>query len=332
MLEGLATVHVAPNSVTRASLIDALVDAERTIVRPEGPVPITIFNSLFAAPDELGTFMATYEPEFMSTLNSLYDCRYYKERKRHLKQVLILDRPQLNLLAGTTPGWLLSSLPQNAWQEGFTSRMLLVYSNETLDDWEDSEDRDEVLASALAEDLSAIHAMFGLIRFAPGVFDLFKAWIARGKAPAPTHPRLEHYLPRRPIHLLKIAMCVSASRASDYLIQREDFLRAQALLFEVEAAMPSVFRDMKSGGDSNILDEAFHEVERLFRRDQRPVPEYKIVHFISKRAPSYSVKKILEVLYESNMVRIASAVGPAGRPTYVPVEPENHNETVSKDL
>ena len=93
-----------------------------------------------------------------------------------------------------------------------------------------------------------------------------------------------------------------------------------------------VFRDMKNGGDSSILDECYHEVDRLFKRFQKPVPEYKLVHFISKRAPSYAVKKILEVLYESNMLRIAAAVGPGGRPTYVPVPPEDHNDTIQKDV
>lgn len=335
-LRALPDVHLAPASVTRASLTDALKDAERTLVRPGAAQPVVSFNSLFACAEELGTFIIAYEGEFMSTLNFLWDCRYYDERKRHMKkgESLIIERPQLNLLACTTPSWLMTNLPQQAWSEGFASRILLIYSNDVtvVDPWTEESLENEVLTEAMHSDFLEIHSMYGLISPDAEVRAAHRIWVTTGQDPVPTHPRLAHYLSRRPIHLLKLAMCFSATRASDYTIRMEDYTKAKELLFEAESLIPMVFRDMSGGGDSSILDEAYHEVDRLFRRFQKPVPEYKLVHFISKRAPSYSVKKILEILYESNMVRIVEAVGPGGKPTYAPVVPEHHNDTVSKDL
>lgn len=335
-LRKLPEIHVAPTSVTRASLTDALKDAERTIVRPGDLRPVISFNSLFVCAEELGNFITMYDGEFMSALNFFYDCRPYEERKRHMKrgESVVIDHPLLNMVMGTTPGWLISTLPANAWQEGFSSRILLVYSNDvsTVDFFEEESPEDSALEELLHLDLMDISSMYGLMRPETSVVDALRKWRNSGGKPTPTHPKLAHYLPRRPIHLMKAAMCLSASRASDYIVRLEDFEKALSMLIEVEKQIPLAFREMQTGGDGGILDEAYHEVVRLFIRFQKPVPEYKISHFVAQRAPSYTVKKIVELLYETNMLKIVDAVGPGGRPTYAPTSPENHNETMSKDI
>jgi hypothetical protein len=98
-----------------------------------------------------------------------------------------------------------------------------------------------------------------------------------------------------------------------------------SLLFEAESQMPFIFRDMHTGGDSHVLEEVYGEITRLFVRDQQPVPEYMIISFISKRVPAYGVRKIFEVLLDSNMIKVASAVGVGGKPTYAPTRPKDHN-------
>lgn len=329
-LRRLPEVHIAPSSVSRASLADVLMESTRTIVRPGEAQAVTTFNSLSVCADELGTFLATYEGEFMSTLNKLYDCILYDERKRHMKkgEAIMIPDPQLNLIAGTTPGWLMTNLPQQAWSEGFASRLLMVYSPVLAprDPWVD-EERDMRLEADLDSDLLEIHNMFGLMRFTVEVRDAFRSWYMGGQHPLPDHPKLEHYLPRRPVHLLKIAMCISAQRGNDYTITMEDYNEAWKMLVEIEGLMPTVFREMRSGGDSAIFDETYNEVERLFVAEQKPVAEHKITRFISQRVPAYAIRKILEALLDTNMLRIANAVGPGGRPLYAPVPRNHHNSS-----
>jgi hypothetical protein len=326
MLRKLPEVHMAPTSVSKASLADAMGDAVRTIVRPGDLKPITAFNSLYVSAEELGNFLSVYENDFMSALNSMYDCALYRERKRSLKTELVIENPQLNILAGTTPGWLASNFPQYAWQEGFASRLMLVYSEESkmIDPWAEDE-TDLVLEAALEEDLSSIHNMFGIMKFDDEVMSLYKEWLFKGQKPVPDHPKLEHYRTRRPAHLFKLCMCMSAQRTDDRIISVDDYNQAMELLLEIELSMPTIFREMNSGGDRDVIDEAFAFIESTFVRDQAAVPEYKLIHFLSKRVFAREVKKILEIMVESNVIRPKEIMGPGGRPTYIPVPKSQHN-------
>src|SRR5690606_31276805 len=121
-------IHIAPTSVTKASLIDALAAAERKIIRPGHDPSIITFNSLVVASDELGVFLPAYENDFMNVLTNIYDCRVYSETRRTSKVSIRMEAPQLNFTAATTPSYLTALLPEGAWDQGFLSRTILIYS------------------------------------------------------------------------------------------------------------------------------------------------------------------------------------------------------------
>lgn len=317
--EQLPELHVAPSSVSRASLVDSLHAAERTVLRPASATPFTKFNSLQIGATEFGTFLSAYDTEFLSTLNDLYDCVRYKESKRHMKSPIEMPAPQLNLIAGTTPAWLGGTLPETAWAEGFSSRLLLVFAGERIKvDLFGIGPQDEELRQKLILDLQEINGMFGQLQFEEEVVSTFTAWYMNDCPPVPDHPKLEHYLPRRHIHLLKLAMVMSVARASDYVIRMIDYQRAMDMLLEAEAVMPDVFKSMRYNSDANVYDETYAYVYNLYLKNNNPVSEHQIIYFVSQRAPSYAITKILEVMVQGGMLIVASVVGPGGRPTYKP--------------
>lgn len=317
--EKLPELHVAPSSVSRASLVDSLALAERSVLRPTEAQPFTKFNSLQIGATEFGTFLSAYDTEFLSTLNDLYDCVRYKESKRHMKTPIEMPNPQLNLIAGTTPAWLGGTLPETAWAEGFSSRLLLIYSGERIKiDPFGEGSRDEELEAKLLKDLMEIHGMFGQLAFEPEVITTFTAWYMADCPPIPDHPKLEHYLPRRHIHLLKLAMVMSVARASDYVIRMIDYQRAMDMLLEAEQTMPDVFKAMRYNSDANVYDETYAYVYNAFMKEGEAIPEHRIIYFIGQRAPGHAVTKILEVMVSGGMLIIANVSGPGGRPTYKP--------------
>lgn len=325
MWNSLPELHVAPSSVSRASLIDSLVLAKRSILRPSEDPPLTLFNSLQVGATEFGTFLSAYDTEFLSTLNDLWDCVTYKESKRHMKEPIRMDSPQLTIIAGTTPAWLGGTLPETAWAEGFSSRLLMVFSADRIrvaDPFADG-DYNEALDLALKLDLASIHSMFGQLSFESEFADTFRQGYFAGFPPVPTHPKLEHYLPRRHIHLLKLCIVMSASRASDYVIRLEDYHQALDLLLETEAYMPDVFKSISIKSDSDVYNETYNFVYTLFMKEQNPVAEHRIIHFIGTRAPSYAVTKILEHLVAARFLVIDSITGPGARPTYKPGNPSD---------
>lgn len=320
--------YLAPTSVSRASLIDALVLAKRTLVRPGDPNPVVEFNSMTVCSEEFGNFLTVYEGEFLSALNYLYDCRLYTEQKRSLKNSIQIDNPQLNLIGGTTPGWLSANLPQHAWLEGFTSRLIFIYAENTplTSLWQDNE-TDSQLKEVLKADLLDIHNMYGMLRFEDNVKRALDSWYLGGQEPIPSHPKLDHYLVRRPAHLLKLCAVMSTQRASDYIIRMSDLDRAFELLFEAETAVPLLFQEMKGDNDEGVYGEIWLAVKREFEKTQAPVPEHWIIRQISKHVKNYSVKTVLEVMVSANMLVIKAIVGLGGRPTYAPVPRDRHNNS-----
>ena len=70
-----------------------------------------------------------HDLEFMSVLNDIYDnIRVFSERRRGNNLHKEIINPQLNILAGTQPGFLGSLLPEEAWTMGFTSRLVPIYA------------------------------------------------------------------------------------------------------------------------------------------------------------------------------------------------------------
>lgn len=316
---GLTGLYVAPNSVTRASLIDDLFAAKRKLIRPTETPPFVEFHSLQIAATEFGVLIPKYEGEFINTINDLYDClnEWSESRRGNKGEIKKLVNPQLTIIGGTTPSFL-KDLPEGAWQQGFTSRLVLVFCGQgvIVDPWAEV-NLDVGLEEDLIHDLKQIFQSYGQFIWDPEAAEAFKYWYTGGKKPEPDHPKLEHYLPRRHTHLLKLCMVFSASRANDMIIRLEDYQEALNCLTEAEQHMPDVFKAMSLGGDGNIIDETYRFVWQAFAKEKKDISEHRVIYFLIQRVPSYSADKILESMIASQLFQITS-IGEKGRRTLRP--------------
>ena len=302
-LTSIDDLHVAPTSVTKASLIDALALAERKIVRPMDNPPVITFNSLIVTSDELGVFLPNYENDFMNVLTNIYDCRIYSETRRTNKISIEMKAPQLNIAAATTPSYLNALLPEGAWDQGFLSRTILVYSGaEPPGDLFSETEMDLMLEAALKKDLAQIFRLYGPMKFTEEASAAINEWHKAGGPPAPDHPKLHHYNTRRTAHLLKLCMVASVSSGDEMVITLEHFAEALDWLIEVEAAMPDIFKSMKSGGDGRIIEECYHFVYGIFMREgKKPVASTRVFHFLQERTPAHNVERIVSVMEQAGL-------------------------------
>jgi hypothetical protein len=317
--EPLKDIHIAPISMTRAALADSLNAAGRQVLHPQTGL-FDKFNSLQINTPELGTFLTEYGNDIMSTLNHLWDCELYREMKRSMKEPIIIPKPHLNIIAGTTPAWLSGNFPETAWMEGFASRLTLVFSNEKskLNLWNEAS-TNEALKVSLDKDLYQIHQLYGQFHFAEGIQEALTEWfVERDGAPMPEHPKMESYLPRRHVHFIKLCMIFSASRANDLVVRMEDFQSAQDLFLETESRTPDIFKAMKYSSDSGVMDEVHNYVWTVFAKTQQGVPEHLIMKYIAERTPSYSVDKIFAVMVSCQMLVMSKIAGEGGRPHWKP--------------
>lgn len=287
--------HIAPTSVTKASLIDSLNDAQRRVVRPMEIPSVNSFNSLTVVPNEFSVFLPSWETDFMSTLTDLWDCKHYSETRRTSKLSIDISDVQLSIFSATTPAQLTNLLPEGAWEQGFMSRVILIYSGESVNtDLFDELEFESKLYADLKNDVKHIYSLWGERKITDEAKETVRAWAKSGGAPAPSHPKLVGYNARRAAHLLKLCMVASAASTDEPLITLEHVAEALDWLAEVEAAMPDIFKSMKVGADARAIDEVYHFAMTAYMKENKPVLEHRLIHFLQERVPAHSVGRILE--------------------------------------
>jgi len=297
----LPEFHIAPLSVTFAALVDALTAAKRYIIvnPPDDPIQ---FNSIFICAHELGAFMHKYDNEMIDGLAAFYDCVPYDQSRRHQEDKPRIDSPQVNCLAGSTPQNLASFMPEKAWGQGFSSRIIMVFSDERIIG-DDFAIRGVDKLDNLVYDLKAINSMYGQFHVTQEYVDCINNWRQLGEPPVPNHPKLIHYVTRRRVHLYKLSMVSSVDRGNTLTITREDFNRAISWLVEAELQMPEVFKAGATNVDGQAMDEIQHFV--MVGDRGQGVSEQRIVHFARERVPIHSILRIIEIMERSGMIRCA---------------------------
>ena len=296
-------LHLAPTSVTKASLIDRLSEATRRVIRLSETPPLVSFNSLAIVPNEFGVFLPAYDSEFMNALTDLWDCKNYSETRRTNKLSINIPASQLNLFSATTPSYLNGFLPEGAWEQGFMSRVILVYSGAAeYTDLFATFNNDKQLYDCLIQDIAEINRMYGELKIADDVKEAINHWGRNGCEPAPSHPKLTHYVARRPAHLLKLCMIAAISAGETYMITLDHYAEAMDWLVQTETAIPDIFKAMKTGGDGRIIEECYHFIYEQYMKSRKPILEHRVYHFLQERTPSHNVGRMVEVMEKAGLI------------------------------
>lgn len=319
-------VIVAPDDMTKASFIDSLTAADKKVILPEHlaqelGIPILDYHALCIALGEFGVLLSQHDLNFLSVFNQIFDApRVYIERRRHRDEDSEIINPHLTILAGTQPGFLGALLPEEAWNMGFTSRLIMVYSGDAqIVDLFGFRPNPTITYRALLDDFKVICKMIGQMHWTPSCQKAVQAWHRAGCPPVPDHSKLEHYRIRRIMHALKLSAICAISRTKEYLIEEEDFERARTILIDAEMLMPDIFRQMAGKSDKKVLDELHHAMWREFNRTKKYIPEAFIYNFISGHVPTEKVERLIENAVKSNIIARM-----AGTRAYMPVLQNRH--------
>jgi len=290
--------------MTFASLVDALLESKRTIIQMQNEGGPHEYNSMVIAADELGTFIHKYDKEMVDGLSAFYDPDPYGQNRRGRDIKIKIKSPQLNILCGSTPSNLMELMPEGAWGQGFTSRIVMIFSDERPigDDF-------AAISNGLSEDLQydlgIINSLHGEFSVTEDYRNLVNLWRQGGELPAPAHPKLIHYNTRRRVHLYKLSMVSAVDRGNVLLLTREDFNRAMNWLVNAEKFMPDIFKAGAMGADAQAMEEIKHFVAIEDRG--KGVGEHRIVRFAAERVPAHSVIRVIEIMERAGMMHAAFA-------------------------
>ena len=312
----------APDSITKAALIDRLAKCKQTFLPPNGS-PLT-YHSLLIAAEEFGVLMPGWDNEFIATLNSIYNnptVPYAEERRHGPAREVSIENPCLNILGGAQPVWIGMTLPEEAWGMGLMTRIIMVYQSEGVYHPVFYEpETPEGLKASLAKRLGKLATLYGQFGWAADAAAYMQEMDEKGYPPTPTHSKLSHYVRRRRLHIIKLALVSACSRQSKMVIELVDVKRAIRWILQAEALMPDIFRDMIGRSDSQVIEELHYFITSLWAKSKgQAVHESSLINFLSARVPSEKVLKLIEVAERSNVIERM-----AGTSTYKPRPKHDH--------
>jgi hypothetical protein len=316
--------HGSPTSMTASSMIDAMKKASRKIVIQVGKELETVeYNSLYITADELTAFMAGYNEEAIGTMSAFYDTTPYGQTRRKDELDIKIKSPQLNLIFGSTPSTLMKYLPDTSWEQGFMSRVIMIFSDERFIG-DDFAEHNTDLDPGLIHDLISISGLLGEFKVTEDYRNAVNGWRHLGEDPVPTHPKLIHYATRRRVHLYKLSMVSSIDRSDALYLTKDDFNRAMGWLLEAEATMPDIFKAGAGNADARAMDEIYHYV--LTTGVKGPVDERKIVAFAKELVPLNSIERVVKIMEQAGMLKATKLNPRTGQKMYKAEVPDIDTE------
>ena len=223
-------------------------------------------SSLTVFAEELTVFLGYRNDELMSNLCTWFDCKdvwTYKTKGSGTNDVIGV---WVNILGATTPRLIRSNLPLDAIGGGLASRIIFVYSQRKAKTiaFPFLSDADKALRGKLLDDFHIISGLKGGFKFTEDFRDDWIEWYARQETDDKfmDHPLFDGYSSRRPGHLLKLCMILSASANNSMVITREVFNRAKKYLEEVERDMPLTFAGLGASKSSDLQFQMMRLIER----------------------------------------------------------------------
>ena len=298
------TIVMAADDMTKAAFLDEMSEhSKRVLYKGE----TLIYNPLCVMITELGTLVNAHDLEFFSLLSDLFDNKETPHRSRrrghNAGKAIELPNPSINILAGTQPSFLGDLLPDAAWQQGFTARMLMIYAPGApeVDMFVEQENRDQLRAE-LVKGITARAKLLGQFSIEPAAVEKLRLWFSSGMKPAPEHDRLTTYKSKRNQFVLKLCMVAAVSARCELQILADDVNRAKSWLLAAESVMPDIFRDMQQKSDSLLLSELHRYAHEIWVKSsptsvekRKPVHRARLMEFLGLKCPADKAMRVLEL-------------------------------------
>ncbi len=285
MLRDIGKIKMAAEAVTREALIRALKNAEEQHIDPQtGDVNYHASLTIFS--QELTVFLGYNNVQLMSDLADWYDCRdqwKYETKNMGTDDVMGV---WVNLMGATTPELIRSAIPQDLIGGGLSSRIIFVYEPKKGKSVPDPflTNEDLALREKLVNDLDRIHTMRGKFRVTDEMLEKWVTWyVKQDQNPPFTDPNFEGYMSRRPNHVLRLCMIISASESDDMVITGKTFDRVVDLLHRTEQKMLNTFRGMGRSSKAEVMNKLMATVSlekeissnELYRRYMADIEDIK---------------------------------------------------------
>ena len=266
-------------------------------------------SSLSIFSNEFTVFLGYHNRELIASLCDWYDCHNrwsYDTIKRDKEEIIGV---WVNILAGTTPDNIQSSLPMEAIGGGLTARIIFVNEEKKhkLVVFPSATDREIQLQQYLIHDLEQITLISGVFNFTEDSMKFYSEWCHLADANPPFYsPKFDGYCGRRRNHLISLSMVCSASRDDELIITKDDLEQASILLAEVEVKMGTVFRGLGTSDISSLINDAIIFIENSSTPD---IPMWQFARQFEGNMDKIVLDRVLFTLEASKYIVIERKPG-----------------------
>lgn len=307
----LNILFLGPSGIGKTTALEL---AFKYLVRPltdgpaiiEGkPSPQKLHWDLRAAPhtilyaEELAAFITKekFMEGMVAYLTKLFNYLPQVEERTKKDDLIVVDKPEVCLLGGSTVKWLQEQLPNNAMAGGFLPRFLIVHEEHAYQRLalphlalgrgqlaRLERDRDKV-----SQEFAAIVGEYeGVVNFADySVADVFTLWHSTHQ---PESGHLQPFAQRAGEYILRLSMLVALSCHRNRIVE-EDVHAAIKLYTYCERTLKDVVVPYSLKGNllQLVLDAIGH----------RPMPQTAIRHAMRHYETAQEVDKLIESLIMS---------------------------------
>jgi hypothetical protein len=250
-------IPLSPDTTSLQALISRMCECTNTEEETEEGY-FESHSSLTAFAPELTVFLGFANKELISALCDFYDCRprfEYRTISRGIEEIVGV---YLNLIGATTPELIKGSMSAETIGTGLPSRMIFVYEHKiekrVVCPFYMLSPEGQELKRKLIEDLTKIRSLKGDFKVSKDFLGYWTEWYGNYPDECPFDPaHFGSYWERKPAHVMKLSMVMSASRSNDKIIQVSDLKRSIKLIEETEHKMPYVFQQVGTSSQAENI-------------------------------------------------------------------------------
>lgn len=265
--------HIAPSKTSKEKFIQDLgerhepqdTDILEQNIFGDSDVQLEGKNTpCLVCPDEFNNFVGEGNISFLSILGELWDYKGIYENKVKNSKSTKIPNPIITILAGNTPVSFTRCFPPEALDQGFLSRLLLIFSEPTGIRIPFPKPPDAALESELVSRLMHIGIFNANIELSnTAKLLLEKIYISDQ---GPNDPRFEYYTTRRFTQLLKLCIIHCSMRLSP-VIEEQDVVLANTVLVAAERRMPQALGEFGKSKNAELA----HKIITILGAATKPI-------------------------------------------------------------
>jgi hypothetical protein len=306
LIRKYSNMRLLPAKTTGSKVIANVVASFQTYADASGMATMCAVSGFF---DEVVNFIAPKDYDFMAQLTDWYDSPKqwaYDTRARGEEKA---ENIYLSFVGGTTPRTLANMLGSQAFGMGFTSRLNIIFSEDTIET-DPFADLGEVNLDPLVPGMERFTSFCGEFTISEAAKDLVRQWVMNGMHPLPADSRFAEYNPRRWLHWLKLAM-IHAMAAGTSEVDIQHITKAKETLLEAEFVMPLALEYL----GNNPMAEAVKNLHMWALTDyitnkRSPITEGRLLRKLMSDVPQQYHNVTLDHMINIGMLKVLDGQQP----------------------